>query len=644
MNLTDNQIIDILTDYIKNPKMNYAILLDGEWGSGKTYFIKNKFEKDNKNVIYIPLYGIKNREDIDKKIYYKILEKNMPTQITKSKCLQKGFKIAKKTGDAIFSITNEVIKKVFNIDVSGIKNITGSEIISLFKNISDYIIIFDDLERCEIPINEILGYINEYVEHRNVKCIIVANEEEINKINYDYNYELKVLSCLNNDIDYGDKQEEAIYGFSTVRENKKINIEKIKNRISNMYEGNKKYQEIKEKLIGITIKYVPDISVIYDELIQEYEKNNKKLYDFLKINKESCIDILKLNNCCNIRTIIFLLDRFEKLYNEINKHDIDKKDIIIDLVFKNIIFSSIGIKNGIDIRKVLSGAMCSNSVTLKNDLKQSHNNYYTAFNFVDDFIVNGNIDKDKMIKSIEYYLSINYEKIDENDPYNKIKIYWELEDEEIKESLRGIWSNIKNNKYNYQLFPKIIYALSCIENLDFEKEMIQNIIDEMGKYIEENKIGFIDFHIFARDEQVAEIYNKNIKKIKDKIEISGKNKNESSLKEIFNSEDWGIKLHEYIRKQDYLNKRQFLKDFDINLIVDKIKESNSKNIYYFKYCIDAIYNFSNLKDYFMNDLEKMSQLIEELDKMNKDNFGVTKKEAIEYLSEILKEKKKILEK
>ena len=46
----------------------------------------------------------------------------------------------------------------------------------------------------------------------------------------------------------------------------------------------------------------------------------------------------------------------------------------------------------------------------------------------------------------------------------------------------------------------------------------------------------------------------------------------------------------------------------------------------------------------MNDLEKMSQLIEELDKMNKDSFGVTKKEAIEYLSEILKEKKKILEK
>lgn len=635
--MDDDKILDILNKYIENPKMQYAILIDGEWGSGKTYFIKNKFVKDNKKIIYIPLNGMKNREEIDKKIYYKILENNIPSNITKSK----GIKLVKKTGGAIFSITNELIKKTFSIDISGIKNINGSAIISLFKNISEYVIVFDDLERCEMPISEILGYINDYVEHRNVKCVIVANEREINKINYDDNYELKILSCLKDDIDYGDKEENSAHSSGN---NKKVGIFEIKNRILNMYEGNKKYQEIKEKLIGITIKYVPDISVIYDELIQEYEKNNKKLYDFLKINKESCIDILKLNNCCNIRTIIFLLDRFEKLYNEINKHDIDKKDIIIDLVFKNIIFSSIGIKNGIDIRKVLSGAMCSNSVTLKNDLKQSHNNYYTAFNFVDDFIVNGNIDKDKMIKSIEYYLSINYEKIDENDPYNKIKIYWELEDEEIKESLRGIWSNIKNNKYNYQLFPKIIYALSCIENLDFEKEMIQNIIDEMGKYIEENKIGFIDFHIFARDEQVAEIYNKNIKKIKDKIEISGKNKNESSLKEIFNSEDWGIKLHEYIRKQDYLNKRQFLKDFDINLIVDKIKESNSKNIYYFKYCIDAIYNFSNLKDYSMNDLEKMSQLIEELDKMNKDNFGVTKKEAIEYLSEILKEKKKILEK
>lgn len=84
-----------------------------------------------------------------------------------------------------------------------------------------------------MPISEILGYINDYVEHKNVKCVIVANEQEINK---------------------------------------KIDISKIKSRILNMYEENKKYKAIKEKLIGITIKYIPDINKVYYQLIMEYKK------------------------------------------------------------------------------------------------------------------------------------------------------------------------------------------------------------------------------------------------------------------------------------------------------------------------------------------------------------------------------------
>lgn len=638
--MDDNKILNVLNNYIKNPKMQYAILIDGDWGSGKTYFIKNNFVKDNKNIVYIPLNGIKNREEIDKKIYYKIIENNIPNNITKSK----GIKLFKQTSGAIFSITNELIKNVFKIDISGIKNINGSEIISLFKNISDYILVFDDLERCEMPINEILGYINDYVEHRNVKCIIVANEQEINKINYDDNYELKVLSCLKDDIDYGEKQENSTHYNINNRDNKKVDIFKIKNRVLNMYEGNKKYKAIKEKLIGITIKYIPDIDKVYDQLIIEYKNQNEELYRFLKENKQSCIDILKLNNCNNIRTMIFILDRFEILYNEINNINIDKKGTIINLVFRNVIFSSVGIKKEIDIKQILSGVMYSSAACLTEDLRQNWNHYYTAFNFVDDFILNGNIDKEKMLESIEYYLSINYEEIEANDPYSKLEVYWELEDDEIKKAMQEILINIKSNKYSYKLFPKIIYSLSCIENLNFEEKLIQDIINEMGKYIENNEVDYIDFHVWARDGQVAKIYNKNIKYIKDKIELSSKNQKSINLKKIFESEDWGIKLNEYVKEQDCINEKQFLNEFDIDTIVEKIKKSNSKNIYNFKYCIDRLYNFSNLRDFYINDLEKMRNLIEKLDAMDKDSFGITKKEAIEYLSQILKEKKELLEK
>lgn len=42
--------------------------------------------------------------------------------------------------------------------------------------------IFDDLERCDIPINKTLGYINQFVEHKGKKAIIIANEKEINDL------------------------------------------------------------------------------------------------------------------------------------------------------------------------------------------------------------------------------------------------------------------------------------------------------------------------------------------------------------------------------------------------------------------------------------------------------------------------------
>jgi hypothetical protein len=39
--------------------------------------------------------------------------------------------------------------------------------------------VFDDLERCEMPINQSLGYINGFVEHEGRRVVIIANEDEI---------------------------------------------------------------------------------------------------------------------------------------------------------------------------------------------------------------------------------------------------------------------------------------------------------------------------------------------------------------------------------------------------------------------------------------------------------------------------------
>ena len=72
------ELVDSILDYVKADYTDYAIMINGEWGSGKTYFWNNKIRNkiDNLNVngkklstIYMSLYGISNLEDISKKIF-----------------------------------------------------------------------------------------------------------------------------------------------------------------------------------------------------------------------------------------------------------------------------------------------------------------------------------------------------------------------------------------------------------------------------------------------------------------------------------------------------------------------------------------------------------------------------------------------
>ena len=84
-NLSDDEILEVVREYLKDIIYNYAILIDGDWGSGKSYFIKQnlipEIEKDyfgdkvldKKEFIYISLYGVKSTEDISNQIYINLL-------------------------------------------------------------------------------------------------------------------------------------------------------------------------------------------------------------------------------------------------------------------------------------------------------------------------------------------------------------------------------------------------------------------------------------------------------------------------------------------------------------------------------------------------------------------------------------------
>lgn len=154
-----------------------ALLVTGVWGCGKTYFFKEQFfpfleqERERKSVL-VSLYGMNDLSDLPKRIISEYLDKvGEGKNVKLGKFAEWGGKIA------------EAIPKVNDwIDVSKIMGGTSHLLYKLIPN--DTVIFFDDLERAvaSIDINDILGAINDLVENKKYKVVVIANKGYIDEI------------------------------------------------------------------------------------------------------------------------------------------------------------------------------------------------------------------------------------------------------------------------------------------------------------------------------------------------------------------------------------------------------------------------------------------------------------------------------
>ena len=181
-----DSIKSFLNVYRNNPDPGYAILINGEWGAGKTHFIKEWIKdatKDNTESeeeivlkpIVVSLYGLSTTaqitESIDREVHPLIYGK------------------LAKVGKSMLSMLSKVVFRADLLDVSGDgkADLTASgsiDILSLLSQKNDKIkgdrfIVFDDLERCSIPIAELLGYINFFVEKCGCKAVVIGNIEKL---------------------------------------------------------------------------------------------------------------------------------------------------------------------------------------------------------------------------------------------------------------------------------------------------------------------------------------------------------------------------------------------------------------------------------------------------------------------------------
>lgn len=640
----------VIDEYI-NSTAESAIMIDGEWGSGKTYFVKNVLIKKYSNILYIPLYGITDIAGIDEVICNEVIKKKVDCKLVKFCKKNKFMKIVlwpfKKIANLfnllkkfIYYISNKLLKLKLGVDLSEIKKKDFVGIINQTTKLKDYILIFDDLERCSINIEDVLGYINNLVEHKNVKSIIVTNEKEINN-KLDDNYELKILTCLNDTIDFPNKNENN-YSFNTAKTTNKINSKDIIDRIDYLYSKNGKYKKIKEKLVSNTVTFEPDINKAIDEFLKEYKPSLRK-----NINKNVIIDVMDINKCKNLRTLKVALNYYKNIIDKIDKYVTEKfksnRDFIFEKVLINVLFVTIAQKRGVYIPNILKGNL-GTTVSLDTELK-SNNEFFLAFSFVNDYISSGYFDEELMKRSLEHYNKVNYEVYNENDPYTIINYYWEKESDELKNALEGLKQNLIDNKYNIQLYPKILSKLSCLLSIEFEKDLIEDIINTMKEIIKDSDINYIDFHAFIDDQKVLDIYNLKVQEFNLIIKENKIDKYKTKIELLLEQENWAEELNDYVYENNkngvFINERGFLAKLDIDMIVSNLKESDNKNIFCFKYAIERVYNFSNLKEYFSEDLDNLNKLIDELNKF-KDSDDIMKSFALNHLYNALVRKQELI--
>ena len=187
--MNDNkELTTYLDEYLKMDKPQFAVMISGKWGCGKTYYIekrieewaKNKERTDSESVVLKPIYVSVNGLNSVSTVVRKIKTALHPILYSK------GAKVAKKIAFGVMSIA---VKSNIDIDGDGtgeeLGNLLDAEgILEIFMSDSaavkgNKVLVLDDIERSKIPLDELFGFVNGIVEHSNSKVILVCDENKL---------------------------------------------------------------------------------------------------------------------------------------------------------------------------------------------------------------------------------------------------------------------------------------------------------------------------------------------------------------------------------------------------------------------------------------------------------------------------------
>lgn len=636
MFLDDEKICAILIDYLQNDKTNQAVLIDGEWGSGKTYFICNvfmeKFEAlkkkkelcKSKELLYLSLYGMTNTDEIQTAIYEKMLEKCITKNISKKAVVP--MKVLQKLAPA-------------GLECFGINGVDKlKDVVKDIKPISDMVIVFDDLERCNIEINEVLGYINNLVEHNNVKAIILANEKEIWRSGFSVNLAEKYKTALTH--------LQMLHEHSNnPQENPDLTkISSIQEHAEAIFSQDNGYEKVKEKLIGLRIRYSKPLRLSYDSVLKSIvDDEDTKI--ILQSSSNIILNQFNDRKNTNIRTLAAVFISFQKINTLINRSQTECNEFIESVkisILDYLTWCTLEVKSGGQLEPWGDRDDFSKNILITTS---DGRRIIYGYRVVHDLVSFGFIDEDEFIRDFEKYTAMAgeiaaYKKFIETESALSELINWRLlEDDEVEEYLKQLETELVSKKYKVSNFGQIVYTLVDISRHGFAI-VFDSYLNPIKEHIKSGYSGNVSaagFRAFENDNEAntlfANLVNSLIKLV-EKTRKAGQTTKHSYL----NTGEWDIEFITKCQEDSnyFMNANKFFAFFDVDSFKEKINHATAKEVFFFLGAIKQVYNFNNIQDCYKGDIENLRQMLaiteEELKATNKKTLHLN----LGMLSDVMK--------
>ncbi|WP_010261987.1 KAP NTPase P-loop domain-containing protein [Treponema primitia] len=405
----------ILT-YINKERTDYAILLTGEWGSGKTYFINNILIPELKATDKIVLYESMNGIDTTENLIIKLIDKYLlfgKTENIASKGIKKILQFGKST--EVFDI-DKYIKTINQFQYQFKLNRINSE------SFNNTIIFMDDLERLSkhVNIQDLFGMLYNIFIAKGARVIFITNEAKI--------------------------------------------------RI-------KQYRKIKEKYIRYAYVFEADLREQFAGCLKSINIENDHYEKFIESKYDLIADALRQADHVNLRTFLFFCDIFEVIYNEIA--EIKHHNEIIDGLFCTALLLSIEYKRGMEreIKKYLKdyrdikilNSLEKNSYLLDFSTRYGLSPLEKYFFYDDglaDYIISGVFNAVNIQLILRNHFGFNAQAA-ANDNYIAIefvKNYKAMEEDELDKNIDVLLNYCRDGSYPSYFYFDIYRILSTLYN------------------------------------------------------------------------------------------------------------------------------------------------------------------------------------